>query len=160
MEAEEARWLDERERHIWIALASLLIRVPSALHAQLQRDSGVSFFEYQVLAGLSEAPERTLRMSKLAVLADGSLSRLSHVVKRMEKLGWVTRRPDPEDGRYTLATLTDAGWDKLVDAAPGHVAEVRRLVFDPLSKAQQRQLQEIGRRIGEAAVADDADLGD
>ncbi|UOZ02760.1 MarR family winged helix-turn-helix transcriptional regulator [Amycolatopsis sp. WQ 127309] len=160
MTAYEARWLDEREREIWIALASLLIRVPSALHTQLQRDSGVSFFEYQVLAGLSEAPDRTLRMSRLAVLADGSLSRLSHVVKRMEEAGWVKRRPDPEDGRYTLATLADAGWEKLVEAAPGHVAEVRRLVFDPLSKAQRRQLQEISRRIGEASVVDEAGSGE
>lgn len=152
MDSDEPCWLDERERQIWVALASLLIRIPAALHAQLQWDSGVSFFEYQVLAGLSEALDRTLRMSSLAVLADGSLSRLSHVVKRMEEQGWVRRQPDPADGRYTLAILTDAGWDKIVEAAPGHVAEVRRLVFDPLTTAQQKQLLAIGRRIGDAAA--------
>ncbi|UJW29880.1 MarR family transcriptional regulator [Saccharothrix sp. AJ9571] len=154
MNADEPRWLDEQERETWVALASVLIRVPAALHAQLQCDSGISFFEYQVLAGLSEAPERTLRMSSLAVLADGSLSRLSHVVKRMENQGWLRRRPDPADGRYTLAVLTDAGWQKIEDAAPGHVAEVRKLVFDPLTAAQQKQLREIGKRISTAADGD------
>jgi DNA-binding MarR family transcriptional regulator len=125
----------------------MLIRVPSALDAQLQRDAGISHFEYQVMAGLSEAPGRTLRMSLLAMLAEGSLPRLSQVVSRLEKRGWVRRAADPADGRYTLAILTDEGWAKVVETAPGHVAEARRLVFDPLTKAQCRQLRDIGRRI-------------
>jgi DNA-binding MarR family transcriptional regulator len=86
-------------------------------------------------------------MSQLAGLANGSLSRLSRVVDRLEKRGWVSRRPDPDDGRYTLATLTEPGWDKVVETAPGHVAEVRRRVFDQLTKAQVRQLRDIGTRI-------------
>ena len=143
----EPRWLDDDEKQTWLALASVLIRLPAALDAQLQRDAGISHFEYQVLAGLSMSPERTLRMSDLASFADGSLSRLSQVVGRMEKRGWIRRVPDPADGRYTLAVLTDAGWDKTVAAAPGHVETVRGYVFDPLTKAQQRQLREIGRRI-------------
>ncbi|GAA1112456.1 MULTISPECIES: MarR family winged helix-turn-helix transcriptional regulator [Kitasatospora] len=147
MDAEEPRWLSEEETESWLALGSMLIRLPAALDAQLQRDAGISHFEYQVMAGLSMSSERTLRMSELAVLADGSLSRLSHVVKRLEQRGWVRRTPDPEDGRYTLAVLTPAGWDKVVATAPGHVAEVRRLVFDPLTRAQQRQLREIGHRV-------------
>ncbi|MBO3743199.1 MarR family transcriptional regulator [Actinoplanes sp. NEAU-H7] len=93
------------------------------------------------------SPERTLRMSVLAAFVEGSLSRLSPVVARLEKRDWVRRTPDPADGRYTLAILTDTGWDKVVAAAPGHVNEVRRLIFDALTKAQQRQLGEIGRRI-------------
>ncbi|WP_030264949.1 MarR family winged helix-turn-helix transcriptional regulator [Streptomyces sp. NRRL B-24484] len=147
MDAEEPRWLSEEEKESWLALGSMLIRLPAALDAQLQRDAGISHFEYQVMAGLSMSPEHTLRMSELAVLADGSLSRLSHVVKRLEQRGWVRRTPDPEDGRYTLAVLTADGWDKVVASAPGHVAEVRRLVFDPLTRTQQRQLREIGRRV-------------
>ncbi|MET7859051.1 MarR family winged helix-turn-helix transcriptional regulator [Streptomyces sp. NPDC005318] len=155
MGTQEPRWLDDGEHESWLALGSMLIRLPAALDRQLQRDAGISHFEYQVLAGLSMASARTLRMSELAVLADGSLSRLSHVVKRLEKQDWVCRTPDPADGRYTLAILTDAGWDKVVATAPGHVEEVRRLVFDPLTKAQQKQLREIGRRVGDAIGPDD-----
>jgi DNA-binding MarR family transcriptional regulator len=146
----EPRWLDPDERLIWLALGSVLIRLPGALDAQLQRDAGISHFEYQVLAGLSEAPDRTLRMSDLAVLAEGSLPRLSQVVSRLEKRGWVRRTPDPADGRYTLAILTEDGWDKVAATAPGHVETVRRLVFDPLTRAQCRQLRAIASRITHA----------
>jgi DNA-binding MarR family transcriptional regulator len=144
---EEPQWLDAEEQQAWLALASIAVRLPQALDAQLRRDAGVSHFDYTVLAALSEAEGRTLRMSELAVLAEGSLSRLSQVVSRLEQKGWVSRTSDPTDGRYTLAALTEDGWDKLVDTAPGHVAEVRRLVLDPLTKAQARQLTTIGHRI-------------
>ncbi|MFE3850813.1 MarR family winged helix-turn-helix transcriptional regulator [Streptomyces griseorubiginosus] len=143
----ESRWLDAEEQATWLALTGVLVRLPAALDAQLQRDAGISHFEYQVLAGLSMTPDRTLQMSSLAEFAAGSLSRLSHTVKRLEKQGWVRRMPDPDDGRCTLAVLTDAGWEKVLATAPGHVAEVRRLVFDPLTRTQQRQLRETGRRI-------------
>ena len=152
---DEPRWLDEDEQATWIALVSTMVRLPAALDAQLQRDAGISHFDYQVLAGLSMSPGRTLRMSTLAEFADGSLSRLSHTARRLEKEGWIYRTPDPADGRYTLAVLTDSGWDKVVASAPGHVAEVRRLVFDPLTKAQQKQLREVGRRVN-GAIAPDA----
>jgi DNA-binding MarR family transcriptional regulator len=153
---QEPRWLDAEERQAWLALASLLIRLPSALDAQLERDAGTNHFEYMVLAGLSEAPGRTLRMSVLAMLAQGSLPRLSQVVSRLEKRG----SPDPSDGRYTLATLTDEGWAKVAATAPGHVEAVRRLVFDPLTKAQSRQLRDIGRRIMRAIDPGDPCLSD
>jgi DNA-binding MarR family transcriptional regulator len=146
----EPAWLDTEETQAWRALASTLTRLPAALDAQLRRDAGISHFEYQVLALLSEAPERTLRMSALAALSEGSLPRLSQVVARLEQRCWVRRTPDPADGRYTLATLTDQGQAKATEAAPGHVQEVRRLVFDQLTKAQSRQLREIGRRITRA----------
>lgn len=141
------RWLSADERASWLALAGTLNRLPAALDAQLQRDAGISHFEYQVLAALSEAPERTLRMSTLASFAEGSLSRLSQVVSRLERRGWVRRSVDPADGRYTLAHLTDDGWEKVVATAPGHVETVRRLVLDPLTRTQVRQLGDIGRRI-------------
>ena len=143
----EPRWLSPEERQTWLALGSMLVRLSAALDTQLQRDAGISHFEYQALAGLSEAPGRTLRMSVLATLAEGSLPRLSQVVSRLERRGWVRRTPDRADGRYTLATLTDEGWAKVLATAPGHVEEVRRLVFDPLTKAQTRQLRDVGRRI-------------
>jgi DNA-binding MarR family transcriptional regulator len=159
-QAHEPRWLSDEERQTWLALTGVLIRLPSALDAQLQRDAGISHFDYQVLAGLSEAPDRTLRMSVLALLAEGSLSRLSQVVSRLEQRGWVRRTPDPTDGRYTLATLTDAGWEKVVATAPGHVGAVRELVFDPLTRAQHKQLRDIGRRIMRAICPEDRCLSD
>ena len=151
----EPRWLDVEESQAWRALAKTLERLPAALDAQLRRDAGISHFEYQVLAVLSEEPGRTLRMSELADLTEGSLPRLSQVVARLEQRGWVRRTPDPADGRYTLAILTDQGQAKVNQAAPGHVQEVRRLVFDPLTKTQSRQLREIGRRIIRAIDPDD-----
>ncbi|GAA3607135.1 MarR family winged helix-turn-helix transcriptional regulator [Kineosporia mesophila] len=143
----EPRWLDDEERAAWRAMAGIVFGLPAALDAQLQRDAGVTHFEYTVMAALSETPGRTLRMSYLAILANGSLSRLSHVVKRLERQGWVERAPDPSDGRYTTATLTEAGWEKVVATAPGHVEAVRQLVLDPLSKTHVRQMREIGTRI-------------
>jgi DNA-binding MarR family transcriptional regulator len=143
----EPRWLTADEMQSWLAIGALMIKLPFALDAQLQRDAGISHFEYQVLAGLSEAPDRTLRMSDLAVVANGSLSRLSHVVHRLETRGWVRRTPDPVDGRFTLAVLTDAGWDKVVATAPGHVAAVRKYVFDALTPEQAAHLPGIGYRI-------------
>ncbi|MFJ4655873.1 MarR family winged helix-turn-helix transcriptional regulator [Nocardia sp. NPDC088792] len=144
---QETRWLDAEERQAWTALARTLVRLPAALDAQLRRDAGISHFEYQVLSLLSEAPDRTLRMSALATLAEGSLPRLSQVAARLERLDYLRRTPDPTDGRYTLASLTDQGWAKVTEAAPGHVREVRRLVFTPLTETQSRQLSEIGQRI-------------
>ena len=143
----DPRWLDEEERRCWFAVMSLLLRLPGALDAQLQRDADISNFEYQVMAGLSDAPERTMRISELAALAGGSLPRMSQVIARLEKRGWVRRTPDPGDGRYTLAILTEDGWAKVTRTAPGHLENVRRLIFDPLTKAQPRQLTDIARRI-------------
>ena len=155
----EPRWLTDEEMETWLALISVLIRLSAALDGQLQRDAEISHFEYQVMAGLSMSPDRSMRMSELAALADGSLSRLSHVVKRLETRGWVHRTPDPADGRFTLALLTEEGWEKVVATAPGHVDAVRRFVFDPLTKAQTRQLRDIGRRITGAVDPDGTCLG-
>jgi DNA-binding MarR family transcriptional regulator len=142
-----AQWLSDEERGAWLALSGLVMQLDAALDAQLRRDAGIGHFEYTVLAALSEASGRTLRMSELALLAHGSLPRLSQAVTRLERRGWVGRAPDPDDGRYTLATLTDEGLDKVVATAPGHVKEVRRLIFDPLTKAQVHQLTTIGHRV-------------
>lgn len=157
-EAAEPRWLNAEEREAWLTLASLMVQLGPVLDAQLRRDAGISHFEYSVMASLSEAPEHTRRMSELAALAEGSLSRLSQAVTRLEKKGWVRRTPDPTDGRYTLAILTDSGWDKVVATAPGHVSEVRRAIFDPLTKAQVQQLTNIGQRILRAVIPDNKRL--
>ncbi|MFI5914488.1 MarR family winged helix-turn-helix transcriptional regulator [Dactylosporangium sp. NPDC051541] len=144
---DEPRWLEPDELRTWLTLQAVLVRLPGALDAQLQRDAGISHFEYMILAGLSEAPQRRMRMSLLAAISEGSLPRLSQAIGRLEKRGWVRRTPDPDDGRYTLAILTDEGLAKVEATAPGHVAEVRRLVFDPLKQAQPRQLHDICGRV-------------
>jgi DNA-binding MarR family transcriptional regulator len=144
---EQPRWLDETERKAWLSLIGLIIRLPAALDSQLQRDAGFSHFEYTVLVHLSNAPGRVLRMSRLAALCHSSLSRLSHVVARLERRGWVRRDPCPDDGRATLATLTDDGFTKLASAAPGHVEAVRSFVIDALDPAQLRELTTIGATI-------------
>ena len=134
----------------WSALATVLEWLPAALDAQLLRDSDVTHFEYGILFALAKAPERTLRMSVLAGYANSSLSRLSRATVRLETRNWVQRRPDPTDGRFTLATLSDAGQAAFDQATPGHVLTVNRLVIDPLTKAQSKQLLEISRRISGA----------
>jgi DNA-binding MarR family transcriptional regulator len=124
-----------------------MVTLPWALECQLQRDAGLSFIEYYTLARLSEDPDHTLRMSELAVLANASLSRLSHLVKRLESRGLVRREPDPTDGRYTNAILTKDGYAQLVASAPGHVGAVRSLVIDAFSGAELRQLGELLERL-------------
>ena len=137
-------WLDETERAAWLRLVAVVELLPGVLDAQLRSSAGLTHFEYYVLAMLSEAPERTLRMTALAQRTNATLPRLSHVVRRLEERGLVAREPCPDDGRATDAHLTDAGWDAVVDAAPGHVATVRRHVLDPLSREQVEQLRDLG----------------
>jgi DNA-binding MarR family transcriptional regulator len=146
-DATEPRWLSDDEQQAWVAIAQLVLQLPGVLDAQLQHDAAINLFEYLVLSRLSMSPERTLRMSELAELTGGSLSRLSNVIKRLEQRDFVRREPDPGNGRYTNAVLTAPGWDKVVAAAPGHVAAVRHLVFDPLDPTQIEALGTIGERL-------------
>jgi DNA-binding MarR family transcriptional regulator len=142
--------LSGEDLETWAALATVLEWLPSALDTQLQRDADLTHFEYGVLFALVSAPDRTLRMSVLAGYANSSLSRLSRAASRLESKGWVRRAPDPTDGRYTLAVLTDLGLRKVDEATPGHVHTVHTLVLDPLTQPQTRQLREISRRITRA----------
>jgi DNA-binding MarR family transcriptional regulator len=154
----DTRWLSSDEQEAWRAVALIFLQLPRPLDAQLQRDSGITLFEYLVLSYLSMAPQRTMRMSELAEAANGSLSRLSNVAKRLEQRGWLRRASDPRDGRYTVAHLTDIGLQVVRDAAPGHVDAVRQLVIDPLTDTQLRTLTRIGRRLRKSI--DQANLTD
>jgi DNA-binding MarR family transcriptional regulator len=140
-------WLTDEQQANWRSIVALLIRLPAAIEAELQRDAGLGHFEYLVLSGLSEAPNRTLRMSDLAAMASGSLSRLSHVVSRLEAKGWVRREACPGDGRFINAVLTDEGWAKVVATAPGHVAAVRELLISTLSDEEFRQFGAIASQV-------------
>jgi DNA-binding MarR family transcriptional regulator len=148
------RWLSAEQLHEWQSLVTLLMTLPAAMDGQLRRDAGVNLFEYHVLAALSDAPDRTLVLSDLAGLAQGSLSRLSHAVTRLERAGWVVRRSCGNGGsRRTEALLTDAGWAKLEEIAPGHVGQARRLVVDALSPQQLTALGDAARTITAAIAA-------
>lgn len=139
----DTRWLDEEQLATWVKLVAVVELLPGVLDHQLRRDAGLTHFEYFVLAMLSEASERTLRMTALAQRTNATLPRLSHVVRRLEDRGLVERRPCPEDGRATNARLTEAGWAEIVAAAPAHVENVRRHVIDALTPEQVGQLGEI-----------------
>jgi DNA-binding MarR family transcriptional regulator len=140
----DTAWLTEDERAAWLRLISVVELLPGVLDAQLRTEANLTHYEYFVLAMLSEAPERTLRMTSLARHTNATLPRLSHVVRRLEDRGLVERFPCPEDGRATNARLTGAGWNAVVSAAPGHVDTVRRYVLDPLTPLQLEQLSRIG----------------
>jgi DNA-binding MarR family transcriptional regulator len=144
---DEVNWLDEEQLQAWRAFAALLVVLPATLDTEMHRRAGITQFEYGVLAALSDAPGHSMRISTLAEFAQGSVSRLSHLIKRLERRGWVRREPDPADGRYTNAILTAEGLATIVEIAPGHVADVRRLVIDALTPAQLRRLGETSERI-------------
>ena len=141
------RWLDEDELQAWLKLAGVMLKLSPTLDSQLQRDSDLTHFDYLCLAMLSESDDRTLPMSDLAARVNASLSRLSHVVTKLERRGWVARRPSPHSRRVTLVSLTDEGWQVLVKAAPGHVETVRSLVFEGLSPEDVAALERIAGHV-------------
>lgn len=147
METIEPRWLSAHELAAWLRLVAVTELLPGVLDSQLRRDSAFTHFEYQTLAMLSESPERTLRMSALAERTNATLPRLSHVVTRLADRGLVQRFSCPTDGRATNVVLTDAGWQAIVAAAPGHVETARAQVLDALTPEQVEQLAEIAGAI-------------
>ena len=140
---DDVRWLTDDEIDTWLKFRAVVELYPGLLDAQLRRDAQLTHMEYQVLAMLSEVPDRTLRMTAPAARTNGSLTRMSHVVTRLEQRGIVARSACALDGRATNVTLTDAGHDALVAAAPGHVTQVRESFLDALSPAQLGQLDAI-----------------
>jgi DNA-binding MarR family transcriptional regulator len=149
---DDPRWLTDEQQQAWRRLVEVLVKVPAALEAQLQRDAGLTHMGYIVLLTLSERPDRRLAMSRLAKQVSASLSRLSHVVARLEAQGWVRRERDAEDGRVQIAVLTDTGYAKVVESAPGHAEAVQQLIFDRLSPSQVRQLTKLADALLESPV--------
>ena len=148
------RWLSEEEQRAWRAYLESTKVLFDALDRQLQREADMPHAYFEILVRLSEAPGRALRMSELADITRSSRSRLSHAVARLEERGWLAREDHPTDRRGQVATLTDAGFAVLREAAPGHVATVRRLMIDALTPDQLSQLTAIGEAVV-ARVAED-----
>lgn len=140
----EPRWLTAEEQASWRSFIDGTRALVDALDRQLQADSNLPHAYYEVLIPLSEAPDRSMRMSELAERARSSRSRLSHAVSRLEERGWVRRQDCPTDKRGQLAILTDAGMDTVVSSAPGHVAAVRKYLIDRLTPEQVTVLGQIG----------------
>ena len=153
-EPDDPQWLTPGELRAWLSVVQLLVRLPSAIDSQLQRDADMSMAEYMAMAMLSHSPQRTMRMSALAERTNASLSRLSHLVKRLENRGWIRREQDSLDARVTNAVLTDAGFDRLSAAAPDHVRNVRRLVLDVLPTGHLRRIGQDATAIVAAIDAD------
>jgi DNA-binding MarR family transcriptional regulator len=143
----EPRWLNADERRAWLAILSINTLLPAALDSQLHSAGKVSLFDYNVKAMLSEAEGHFLPMSELAARTSSSLSRLSHVVSKLEKRGWLERRPHPRDARVTTAHLSDDGMATLVNLAPGHVEAVRTKFLDALTDRDVNDLARIGEKI-------------
>lgn len=146
-DASAPRWLSPDERRAWLALYAVATRLTPTLDADLFRRARITLFDYHVLAMASEAPGRALPMSELAARSNASLSRLSHVVKKLESRGWMERTPSADDARVTTAALTAEGMAALEGLAPDHVRSVRGLVFDGLDDRDVEDLERVGRRI-------------
>jgi DNA-binding MarR family transcriptional regulator len=155
--AKPPRWLNHHEWSAWLQLVGTFTLLPAALDSQLQKEAGMSHFEFEVLVALSRQPGRRLQLKDLAVVANGSLSRLSHVISRLERRGWV-RRTSGTKGRATHAELTEEGHRKLMETGPIHFREVRRLVFDVLTPEEVKALRQVTGRIN-AGLLGDIDLG-
>lgn len=151
-------WLDDRESRAWRALERLRSPLEAALNRQLSRDSGLSTADYAVLVTLSETAGQRLRARELVRLIGWEKSRLSHQIRRMEARGLVSREGCPTDGRGAFIRLTDSGREAIEQAAPGHVAAVRRIVVDVLTADQLEQLAAIGEAVHTRLLAEsDAD---
>jgi DNA-binding MarR family transcriptional regulator len=141
--AGQAEWLNPDQQRAWRNYIEATTMLLDALDRQLQRDAGMPHGYYEILVRLSERPDRSMRMSELAEATRSSRSRLSHAVSRLEERGWILRRDCETDRRGQLAELTDSGRAALEQAAPGHVAEVRKHLIDRLSPDQVTQLADI-----------------
>jgi DNA-binding MarR family transcriptional regulator len=150
----DVRWLDPHERQVWLRFVRAASAVLADLDHQLQRDAGIAHSHFLILSTISMAPDDECRVSALAAELRYSPSRLSHALRRLERDEWIARRPDPDDGRAQRVRLTDEGRARIVTAAPKHVVEVRRRVFDHLTAGQVDELRAISDAL--LAGSDDA----
>jgi len=136
-------WLSAEQQLVWRAFLRMSTQLTERIERDLQQAAGMPHAYYLILAMLSEAPGRSLRMNQLAEVVRASQSRVSHAISRLEESGWVRRIPAPGDRRGQIAELTDAGFDRLVEVAPSHAETVRSIMFDPLSPRQLENFADI-----------------
>jgi DNA-binding MarR family transcriptional regulator len=144
------KWLDEEEMAAWLPLMRVLHLLPQRLDRQLREQAGINHVYYMIMALLSAQPERQMTLSALAHGVGMIPSRLTHALSSLEQRSWVERRPCPDDRRVQYARLTDEGLRALEQAAPGHVAEVRRSVIDLLSRKDLADLRRVAGKIAAA----------
>jgi DNA-binding MarR family transcriptional regulator len=147
------KWLNSTEMKAWREYIVSSRRLLEALDLDLA-DHDLSMADYEILAQLSDAPNRRMRMSELADVAMLSRSRLSHRMKVMEKAGWIKRESCPSDKRGSFAVMTAKGWKAIAAAAPDHVESVRNRFIDHLSKTDQVALAAIFEKVGTALRED------
>lgn len=158
MMADGVKWLSDEEQETWRAFLLSWQLLDEVLDRQMQEDSGMPHSHYAILAVLSEAPKSAMRMSELASILRFSPSRMTHAVSSLERKGLVRRMKCASDGRGQFAVLTDQGHDTVVNAAPGHVAEVRTRLFDRLTTTQISQLRQICDALLDGLNDQDSDL--
>ncbi|WP_404286625.1 MarR family winged helix-turn-helix transcriptional regulator [Glutamicibacter arilaitensis] len=151
---EQVIWLSAEERKAWLGLNTLMSLLPAALDSDLQGLEGITLFDYHMLAMLSETPDRELTMTELAARTSASLSRLSHVVKKLEKRGWMIRAQSAGDARVKIASLTKEGWEAVVKMAPHHVNTVRALLLETLDDKDIKDLARISHKVVKVLDAD------
>ena len=145
--AAEPQWLDDDEMAAWLPLMRVLHLLPQRLDRQLREQAGINHMYYMIMALLSAQPDREMTLSGLAHGVGMIPSRLTHALSSLEQREWVERRPCADDRRVQYARLTDQGMRTLEQAAPGHVAEVRRSVIDVLSRKDLADLHRIAAKI-------------
>lgn len=137
--ADDVRWLNNQEKTLWRDFLALQGRLHLEIQRDLKANSGLTEPEFEVLVHLSEA-DGPLRMTALAEALQWERSRLSHQVARMERRGLVQRTSCPTDGRGAYADVTEDGMREIEQAAPHHVATVRRAFLDRLNEQDQLEL--------------------
>jgi DNA-binding MarR family transcriptional regulator len=130
---DELSWLTDKQQHVWRGWLAANALLPAALHRELQADAGLSLPDFDVLVHLTDSPEGRVRVTDLARALSWEKSRASHHLTRMERRGLVAREECRDDGRGAFVVLTPEGRTAIEQAAPAHVATVRRLVFDALT---------------------------
>lgn len=146
-------WLSTQEQASWRSWLSAVTLLTDRLNRDLLAEHGLSGMDYEILVRLSETPDRRIRMSDLADRTLASRSRLSHQIDRMERAGLVERESCADDRRGAFAVLTDAGWERLVQAAPDHVRSVRDHLVDVLTPEEFAALGAACRKIADRLVA-------
>lgn len=146
-------WLSEDEQGAWRSFLTGATLLFESLDRDLREHSGLSLPEYEILVRLSEAPDRRLRMAELADSVSHSRSRVTHTIARLERAGLVDRRACESDGRGVNASLTERGWQTLVDAAPRHVRSVRAALVDRVAPADLAAVNRVFRAVTDAVTA-------